>query len=310
MVYDDMAVWTDLLKILVRRSSTPLVQQTNHIVNPSPNFHSHPYPNNCFSDRSSTPDREAWEEIHLLEEVANQWNRRSQHHHTPSGRPAVCGMQQFSPIASRPWCGYARYNQNDRRYPNNRYSYRPKVSYNEGESRATLAVAEALNKLTRNFAKMQNQPLATVALSPINWFDGMDKSNTMSWLEQVEVVAERNNQAPLEVGMAKLKGASLCNIHKRCNLTWPQLRKLLIENYSDTPYVSDKVKVKLHTYIVLLEAILSVECFTLPPQQSYSTKPWCEDSYVSHAMVVYNRILQAGDKSVSQYLICAKDYLE
>ena len=45
---------------------------------------------------------------------------------------------------------------------------------------------------------MQNQPLATVALSTIDWFDGTDKSNTMSWLEQVEVVAERNNQAPLE----------------------------------------------------------------------------------------------------------------
>ena len=53
---------------------------------------------------------------------------------------------------------------------------------------------------------MQNQPFATVALSAIDWFDGTDKSNTMSWLEQVEVVAERNNQAPLEVGMAKLKG--------------------------------------------------------------------------------------------------------
>ena len=51
MEYNDVAVWTDLLKILVRRSSTPLVQQTNHNVNPSPNFHSHPCPNNSFLDR-------------------------------------------------------------------------------------------------------------------------------------------------------------------------------------------------------------------------------------------------------------------
>ena len=79
---------------------------------------------------------------------------------------------------------------------------------------------------------MQNQPLATAALSAINWFDG-------SWLKQVEVVVERNNQAPLEVGMAKLKGASLHDIHKTHDLTWPWLRKFLIENYSDTPYVSD-----------------------------------------------------------------------
>ena len=55
---------------------------------------------------------------------------------------------------------------------------------------------------------MQNQPLVTATLSTINWFDGIDKSNTMSWLEQVEVVVARNNKAPLEVGMAKLKGGT------------------------------------------------------------------------------------------------------
>ena len=121
-------------------------------------------------------------------------------------------MPQFSPITGRPQHGYTRYNQNNRRYPNNRNNYSPEVSYNEDESRATLAVVGAFNKLTENFAKMQNQPLATVALCAIDWFDGTDKSNT--WLEQVEVVAERNNQAPLEVGMAKLKGTPLCTVHK------------------------------------------------------------------------------------------------
>ena len=57
-------------------------------------------------------------------------------------------MPQFSPIAGIPQCGHVRDNQNDRRYPDNRYNYRPKINYNEGESRATLAVAKALNKLT------------------------------------------------------------------------------------------------------------------------------------------------------------------
>ena len=148
-------------------------------------------------------------------------------------------MPQFSSMAGRPQCGYVRYNQNYRRYPNNRYNYRPEVSYSEDESRATLAVAAALNKLTENFAKIHNQTLATVALSAIDWFDSTDKSNTMSWLEQVGVVAERNNQAPLEVGMAKLKGAPLHDVHRICDLTWLWLLKLLIENYSDTLYVSD-----------------------------------------------------------------------
>ena len=72
-----------------------------------------------------------------------------------------------------------------------------------------MAVAEALNKLMENFARMQSQQLTTSALSTIHWFDGTDKSNTMSWLDQVEVVAERSNQTPLEVGMAKLKGVPL-----------------------------------------------------------------------------------------------------
>ena len=88
-----------------------------------------------------------------------------------------------------------------------------------------MAVAEALNKLTENFARMQSQPLMTSALSAIDWFAGTDKSNTMSWLDQLEVVAERSNQSPLEVGMAKLKGAPLCNTHRVHDLTWPQLRK-------------------------------------------------------------------------------------
>ena len=61
----------------------------------------------------------------------------------------------------------------------------------------------------------------TSALSAINWFDGMDKSNTMSWLDLEEVVAERNNQAPFKVGMAKLKGTPLHDTHKTHNLTWP-----------------------------------------------------------------------------------------
>ena len=104
MEYNDVAMWTDLLKILVR-SLTPLVQQSNHNVNPNPNFYSHPHPNNSFLDRASTLDREAWEEIHRLGEVDNQWNRRSQHHHTLRGRLAVCGMPQFSPIAGRHRCG-------------------------------------------------------------------------------------------------------------------------------------------------------------------------------------------------------------
>ena len=56
-------------------------------------------------------------------------------------------------------------------------------------------------------------------------------------------------------------------MYKTHDLTWPQLRKLLIENYSDIPYISN-------------------------------------------AMVAYNKISQAENESVSQYLMHGKDYLE
>ena len=42
--YDDVAVGTTLFKIPVRRSSAPLVQQTNNTVNLRTNFQSHPTP--------------------------------------------------------------------------------------------------------------------------------------------------------------------------------------------------------------------------------------------------------------------------
>ena len=174
---------------------------------------------------------------------------------------------QFSPILHRVPNGYERYNHHDRRYPNNRHNYRHEVSNSKGKSKATMAVAKALNKLTENFARMQSQPLTTSALSTIDWFDDTGKSNTMPWLDQVEVVAERSNQTPFEVGVAKLKGAPIQDMYKTCDLTWPCLRKLLIENYSDTLYISD-------------------------------------------AMVTCNKISQAENESVSQYLMSAKDYLE
>ena len=62
MEYDDVAVWTGLLQVSVIRSSTPLAPQANQTANSNPNFNSYPYPNNSYLDRSSTLDREAWEE--------------------------------------------------------------------------------------------------------------------------------------------------------------------------------------------------------------------------------------------------------
>ena len=128
--YDDVAVWTDLPQVLLMTTSTPLVPQANQNANSNNNFNSYPH-----LDRPSTLGRKAWEEIHRLEEVANQWNRRSQHNCTQRGRLAVCGTPQCFLKKGRPQVGYARYNQKNRRYPNNRYNNISEVSYNECESR-------------------------------------------------------------------------------------------------------------------------------------------------------------------------------
>ena len=56
MEYNDVAVWTDLLKILVR-SLTSLAQQTNQNVNPSPNFIPAPAPIIVFRQVKHTRQR-------------------------------------------------------------------------------------------------------------------------------------------------------------------------------------------------------------------------------------------------------------
>ena len=83
MEHDDLVVWADLLQVSIIRSSALLAPQANQGANSNPNFISYPYPNNSYLDRSNTLDRKAWEEIHRLQEVANQWNRRSQHNQAP-----------------------------------------------------------------------------------------------------------------------------------------------------------------------------------------------------------------------------------
>ena len=127
-----------------------------------------------------------------------------------------------------------------------------------------MLVIEALEKIHR-------QPLVTAALNAIKEFDGSDKSSTIPWLDQVEMVAERNSTDPVEVGISKLVGIPLRNIITiKCeagDLIWCKFCQVLTENYSDVPYVSD-------------------------------------------AMTCYLKIMQGEEKSVTQYLVRAESYLE
>ena len=110
----------------------------------------------------------------------------------------------------------------------------------------------------------------TAALNAIKEFDGSDKSSTISWLDQVEMVAETNSTDPVEVGVSKLLAIPLRNIIKiKCkegNLMWHKFHQVLTENYSDVSYVSD-------------------------------------------AMICYLKIIKGEEESVTQHLVRAKTYL-
>ena len=79
-------------------------------------------------------------------------------------------------------------------------------------------------------------------LGSISNFDGKDKTVTIPWLHQVEQVTERTGNDHVKVGVSKLKGLTLGNIpivRKEEGLTWHRFCQILIENYSEIPYVSD-----------------------------------------------------------------------
>ena len=60
-------------------------------------------------------------------------------------------------------------------------------------------------------------------LNAIQEFDGSYKESTISWLDQVELVAERTGFDSLEVGISQLKGLVLGNMSTICKeegLSW------------------------------------------------------------------------------------------
>ena len=98
-----------------------------------------------------------------------------------------------------------------------------------------------INALENFTFKVAVQLLAQAALGSIQEFDGNDKVATITWLDLVQLVAERTGNDPVEVGISKLKGLALCDINtirKEDGLTWHKLRHILIQNYSNILYVS------------------------------------------------------------------------
>ena len=60
-----------------------------------------------------------------------------------------------------------------------------------------------INALENFTAKISVQPLAQALLESIQEFNGNDKAATIPWLDQVELVAERTGNDPVEVDISK-----------------------------------------------------------------------------------------------------------
>ena len=99
-----------------------------------------------------------------------------------------------------------------------------------------------INALANFAGKISVHPLAQTALRSIQEFNGNDKAATIPWLDQFKLVAERTCNDPLDGGISKLKGLALGDINtirKEEGLRWHKFRQILMENYSNIPYVSD-----------------------------------------------------------------------
>ena len=104
-------------------------------------------------------------------------------------------------------------------------------------------LANINERLVDNFQCLSKNPLQQAALDAVSSFDGSNKVDTMSCLEQVELLAKRGKQSPVEIAMAKLKCNPLrvvLTLKKEMGLiTWDELNNTPLKKYSDIPHRSN-----------------------------------------------------------------------
>ena len=79
-------------------------------------------------------------------------------------------------------------------------------------------------------------------MDAISSFDGSNKADTTSWLEQVELLAKRGKESAVEIAMAKLKDNPLrvISTQKGNRSSYVDaLKNTLLKKYSDVPYRSN-----------------------------------------------------------------------
>ena len=93
------------------------------------------------------------------------------------------------------------------------------------------------------------QVLMQSMMNSIQEFDGTDMEAIIPWLDHIKAIAKKLGFDPLEVGMSKLEGITLCNVNVVSidgNLSWFRFHQLLIEHYSNVLYVSDTLNASAH----------------------------------------------------------------
>ena len=121
--------------------------------------------------------------------------------------------------------GHNRYNNYDRR---SQHYNRPQADHRRYSQTLpnthNYSATVVINALESFSAK---QALEHSTHNALQEFDGNDRESTLSWLDWVELVAERTDFDPLEVGISKLKGLALgdiSTIHKEEGLSWHKFR--------------------------------------------------------------------------------------
>ena len=192
-------------------------------------------------------------------------NRSSCYHSTPNMSLVPLDNRQYRHYDSQ---GHNRYSNYDRR---SQHYNRPEADHRKYSQTLPHTYNDSgivvINVLEAFSAK---QALEQYMLNTIQEFNGSDGESTLTWLDQVELVAERTGFDLLEVGISKLKGLALhyiSTIHKEEGLSWYKFRQHLIEQYSNVPYTPD-------------------------------------------AMFTYSKILQQDNESTAQYLVRARVLLE
>ena len=175
-----------------------------------------------------------WAEADQMTSMAAQWS-----HYTPV----------MSPIAQEQVGQYMHQvgpSQNSVGYVGGLGLCPPQVDNNQMSLQPVPCCNSSINMVNALDCYSSWQVLMQIVMNSIQDFNSTNWEATILWLDHVEGVTRKMGFIPLELGMNKLKGMALCDIKDASKEGTPSyfwFHQLLIEHYSNIPYVSDALNV-------------------------------------------------------------------